>query len=123
MNFPSNLPDWMWLYFGAFGTLGVVLFIMVMWSWTKYQALVDGNLRSASLWNAVGYLLLFLAQWSVCGMGGPPGNMLSSDVSTHNLDRAIQAAVLGILFSVPGWVCLLVGQRKLLRGVRSVDDG
>jgi len=123
VSFPLNLPDWMWLYFGAFGTAGVVLFIMVMWSWTKYQALVDGSLRSASRWNAVGYLLLFFAQWSVCGIGGPPGNMLSSDASTHNLNRAIQAATLGILFSVPGWVCLLVGQRKLLSGVRSAEDG
>lgn len=121
MSFPDSHPDWMWLYFGAFGTTGVVLFIMVMWSWLRYHAIVDGSARSAARWNAVGYLLLFFAQWAICGVGGPPGNLLSSDAATHDLHRAIQASVLGIIFSVPGWACLLVGLRKLLGGARSTE--
>lgn len=49
----------MWLYFGAFGTVGIVLFILLIWSWMKYHAAVRRNLRSAARWDAMGYMFLF----------------------------------------------------------------
>lgn len=112
MNFPLSHPVWMWLYFGAFGTLGIILFILVLWSWMKYHAAVKGNLRSAARWTATGYMFLFFAQWFACGIGGPPGNMLSPDMA--NYGAAVGAASLAMFFSVPGWACLFVAQRKLL---------
>lgn len=80
----------------------------------KYHAVVKGNPRSAARWSATGYMFLFFAEWFACGIGGPPGNMLSSDLATHKFYGAVGAASLAMLFSVPGWACLLVGQRKLL---------
>jgi hypothetical protein len=114
MNFPLTHPVWMWLYFGAFGTMGIILFILVTWSWMKYYAAVKGNLRSAARWTAIGYMFLFFAEWFACGIGGPPGNMLSSNLETHSFFGALGAASLSMFFSVPGWTSLLIAQRKLL---------
>lgn len=63
MNFPSTHPNWMWLYFGGFAVLGMILFILTIWNWMKYHASVKGNLRSAALWNGLGYLFLFFSGW------------------------------------------------------------
>lgn len=119
MDFPASHPIWIWLYFGIFGTSGTVLFVLAGWNWMKYHAAVEGNLRSAARWNALGYMFLFIAEWFACGIGAPPGNMLSSDLTAHNLLGAIGAASLSMFFSVPGWACVLVGQRMLMKGAQS----
>ena len=117
MNFPVTHPIWMWLYFGTFGTLATVLFALVVWTWLKYHALARGHLRSATKWSMVGFMFLFFGAWFACGIGGPPGNMLSSDPTAHNLLAATGAAMLSMFFSVPGWACVLVGQRKMMQVV------
>lgn len=113
MNFPLTHPIWMWLYFGILGTAGMVFFALTMWSWTRYHARVGGRLRSAARWTAIGYMFLFFAQWFACGVGGPPGNLLSSNPIDYNAFAAVGAASLSMFFSVPGWVCLYAGQQRL----------
>ena len=115
MDFPVSHPNWMWLYFGTFGTVGAVLFTLIVWSWMKFHAVARGHLRSAARWGMFGYTFLFFAAWFACGIGGPPGNMLSSDPTAHNLFGAIGAGTLSMFFSVPGWACVLVSQRKMMR--------
>jgi hypothetical protein len=110
-----TFPDWVWLYFGAFGTAGAVLFTLVVCSWLKVQSGSKGSLQSAARWNMIGLMFLFLAAWFACGIGGPPGNLLSEDMSTHNLDMGYLTAMLSIFFSVPGWACMLVGMRKMMQ--------
>jgi hypothetical protein len=114
-----TFPDWVWLYFGAFGTAGAVLFTLVVWSWLKIHASANGSLRSAAKWSMVGLMFLFLAAWFACGIGGPPGNLLSEDLSTHNLEIGYLTAMLSIFLSVPGWACMLLGMRKTVRGAPS----
>jgi len=121
MNFPLSHPTWMWLYFGIFGTLGIILFILVIWNWMKYHAIVQGNLRSVARWSAVGYMFIFFAEWFACGIGGPPGNLLSTDIAQHNLFGAVGAASLAMFFSVPGWACILISQWKLLKEAQSIS--
>jgi hypothetical protein len=113
MNFPPTHPIWMWLYFGAFGTAGIVFFALTMLSWTRYHARVGGRLRSAARWTAIGYMFLFFAQWFACGVGGPPGNLLSSNPLDYNAFAAAGAASLSMFFSAPGWICLFAGQQRL----------
>ncbi|MCK4429782.1 MAG: hypothetical protein KAW19_00620 [Candidatus Aminicenantes bacterium] len=119
MNFPASHPLWMWLYFGVFGSAGVILFALIVWNWMKLLKLAEGYLRSASKWSMIGYMFLFFAAWFACGIGGSPGNLLSTNPDTHYLTGAIYAAVLAMFFSVPGWLCVLIGQRKLLRGIQT----
>lgn len=119
MNPPPTHPLWMWLYFGFFGTSGLIFFSLTMWSWMKYHAAQEGQLRAAARWQAFGYLFLFCAQWFACGIGGPPGNMLSSDSLAHNFGGALGAASLSMFFSVPGWICIFAGQRRLLEKTNS----
>jgi hypothetical protein len=112
-----NFPTWVWLYFGTFGSAGAVLFTLVVWSWMRIQALGKSPLRSAARWNMIGLMFLFIAAYFACGIGGPPGSLLSHDQLTHDLESAYDSAILGIFFSVPGWTCMLVGMRKLLSAI------
>ena len=115
MNLPATHPIWMWLYFGIFGSAGVVLFTLVVWNWLKVHSLAKGALRSAVKWNVIGYMFLFFGAWFACGIGGPPGNLLSPDLTLHNPNYATGGAILSMFFSVPGWTCVLVGMRKMIK--------
>jgi len=118
MNFSASHPIWMWVYFGAFGSASAVLFTLVVWNWLKVHSLAKGALRSAIKWNIIGYMFLFFGAWFACGIGGPPGNLLSPDLTIHNLNIATGAAVRSMFFSVPGWACVLVGQHKMIRAIK-----
>jgi hypothetical protein len=112
-------PLWMWLYFGAFGSAGAILFTLIIWQTMKLHARATGRQRSAARWSMFGYMFLFCAAWFACGVGGTPGNLLSLDPATHNPAVATSVAMLSIALSVPGWACVLVGQWKLSRSLRS----
>jgi hypothetical protein len=107
----------MWLYFGAFGSTSVILFTLIVWNWMKLLKLAEGYLRSSAKWSMIGYMFLFFSAWFACGIGGSPGNLLSANPETHFPAGAIYAAVLAMFFSMPGWLCVLIGQRKILRGM------
>jgi len=115
MNFPSTHPNWMWMYFGFLAITGVVLFILVVWNWMKLYKTTDKEMRSALKWNILGYMFLFFGQWFACGVGAPPGNLMSADVSVHNLQRATLTASLSIFFAIPGWLCIIVALKKMMR--------
>jgi hypothetical protein len=118
-----SFPTWVWLYFGSFGTAGAVLYTLVVWVWMRVRAAARGSTRSVATWNMLGLMFLFIAAYFACGIGGPPGSLMSSDPSAHALDAAYDAALLSIFFSVPGWACMLVGIIKTLRGIRPVLGG
>ena len=117
-----SFPTWVWLYFGTFGTVGALLYTLVVWYWMKVQSLAVGWLRSAAKWNMVGLMFLFVAAYFACGIGGPPGSLLSHDQLTHDLEAAYDSALLAIFFSVPGWACVLVGTLKMLWGIRAGEN-
>ena len=108
-----------WVFFGAFGSAGAILFTLVLWQLLKLHARAQGFQRSAARWIMFGCMFLFSAAWFGCGVGGTPGNLLSPDPATHDPAVATSVAILSISLSVPGWGCLLVGQWQLLRGARS----
>ena len=117
-----SFPNWVWLYFGTFGTIGALLYTLTVWYWMKVHSQAAGWLRSAAKWNMLGLMFLFVAAYFACGIGGPPGSLLSSDSLTHDIESAYDSALLAIFFSVPGWACVLVGIRKLFQGIRSPDE-
>ena len=123
MNLPTYFPTWMVLYFGTAGSIGLSLVALVFWTWMKTTRLSDGHVRSSLRWNIVGYVFLFSANWFACGIGGGPGNMLSSDPSMYQPMLATYAAVLAMLCSLPGWGCILIGQRVMLKGLEQGSTG
>ena len=108
MNYPATHPVWMWLYFGGLSSVGLIVYVAIAWRLTTVYAAAEGRVRSAARWAMFGSAFMFLALWFACGIGGPPGNMLSSDVATHSLEFATNAALGSAFFSVPAWGCLLV---------------
>ena len=81
-----SFPTWVWLYFGTFGTVGALLFTLVVWYWMKILKLAKGSLRSAAQWNMIGLMFLFVAAYFACGIGGPPGSLLSHEHEIHDLE-------------------------------------
>jgi hypothetical protein len=63
MNFPATHPLWMWLYFGLFGSAGIILFTLIAFQWKRIHVLTKGYLRSAAKWSMFGYMFLFFAAW------------------------------------------------------------
>jgi hypothetical protein len=117
MNFPGTHPVWTWLYFGVFGTAGIVMFVLVMWNLSKLRKNADPKLGKALRQDMIGYMFLFVASWFACGIGGPPGNLLSADPAAHNAFAALGAAAAAMFFSVPGWTFLFLGSRSMLKAV------
>ena len=117
MNLPTNVPAWIFLYFSIFGSIALILVALIFWLWIKVNRAARGYMRTALKWNIVGYIFMFCASWFACGVGWGPGYLLSTDPSMHNPFLATMSAVSGMFASVAGWVCLLVGQRKLLGGL------
>ena len=64
-------------------------------------------------------MFLFIAAYFACGIGGPPGSLLSHDQLTHDLEAAYDSALLSIFFSVPGWACVFVAMLRTWRATRS----
>lgn len=118
MNLPTTHPLWMWLYFGTLGSAGAVLFTLLAWNWLRVHGLAKGAVRSAAKWNMIGYIFLFSGAYFACGIGGLPGNLLSPDPAMHNPGVATASAVLSMFLSVPGWACVLVGMRKLMKATK-----
>ncbi|MEW6141582.1 MAG: hypothetical protein AB1597_00285 [Chloroflexota bacterium] len=115
MDFPLSHPVWMWLYFGFFGIAGAVLFTLVVWYAMKARNGATGQLRRSATWSMVGYLFLFLSSYAACGIGGPPGNLLSSTPGLADATFATIASMMAIAYSVPGWACILVAECIKLR--------
>lgn len=119
MNFPPYFAPWMWAYFAFFGTLAIVFLALTFWTWMKSTRLTKGTLKRALVWNMAGFVALFSGGWFACGIGGPPGNLLSTDPSMQNPTLAGAAAMAGMFFSVVGWVLLWVAMRTMLKAVEA----
>jgi len=65
----------------------------------------------------IGYMFLFIASWSACGIGGPPGNMLSADATVHNQFAALGAASMAMFFSVPGWYFIFLSYGSMMKSL------
>ena len=122
-DYTMTHPLWMWLSFGVFGSAGAVLFTLLMWSAMHARAWGRGDQRAATLWSTIGYTFLFFAAWFACGIAGPPGNLLSPDPAARSDFLATFEAILSMFFSVPGWLCVLLGQRRMLRAIHSEAGG
>ncbi len=118
MSFPASHPVWMWIYFGTIGSIAAVLFTLIVLNWMKIRVMSKGAERSAATWRVWGYTFLFIAQWFACGIGGFPGGLLSKDPNLHYYLGAVLASMLAMFFSAPGWICIFISQRKLLKGIR-----
>lgn len=118
MKLPEFFPVWMWLYFGGFATAGLVLFALIGWNWMKLHARLSGEWRLATRWLMAGFVFIFFAAWFACGIGGSPGALLSPDEAVQSQELGMYSAILSMFFSVPGWGCVLVGVRRMLKAAQ-----
>lgn len=119
MRLPAEFPAWMFLYFATLGTTALVLIALIFRTWIQTTRLTRGSLRKGLAWIAAGIVFTFSATWFACGIGAGPGNLLSPDLAVHRPFLAGAAAVAGMLNSVIGWGCLLVGMRTILKGLEA----
>ena len=93
-----------------------MLLALIFWNWMQSTRLTRGYLKTALRWNMLGNVFLFSAVWFECGIGAGPGNLLTNDPAMHSPLPATVSAALGMLASVAGWFCLLLGQRTIVVG-------
>src|SRR3972149_2482674 len=119
MKIPVEFPAWMWMYFALLGSLAILFVALTFWAWLKTTRLTSGSLKRALRWQVGGYATLFAAVWFACGIGGPPGNLLSTEDSLRNIEAATGAALAGMFFSVVGWVLLWMAMRIMLKSIET----
>lgn len=101
-------------YFGILGTTILVLFLFLVWDWTRRRPTLPDASRVASDLRMAGYYFLVTATWSLCGIFGivtyalPPQIMLA---------RGLQPAAVMLTSHVMaeltlGWLLLFLASRK-----------
>ncbi|MCL5771297.1 MAG: hypothetical protein M1479_03370 [Actinobacteria bacterium] len=113
MNLPATHPIWLWIYFGIMGTVSLILLALILW--TRLVIISKKGKDSAGRMITLGIVLLFCSGWMACGIAGPPGNLLSKDISSHNQIAATWASIASMAFAVIGWICILIGYKLILK--------
>jgi uncharacterized membrane protein YgdD (TMEM256/DUF423 family) len=80
-----------------------------------------GYPKTALKRNTAGHVFELIALWFTYGIGAESGSLLNRNPSMHNPFFVPMATIYGISASVLGWICFLVGQRKLPNGQK--QDG
>ena len=93
------------------------MFILTIWNVAKLRKKTNSRLGKALRQSMIGYMFLFIASWFACGIGGPPGNMLSADASVHNQFGALGAASMAMFLSVPGWYFIFLSYGSMMRSL------
>jgi len=102
------------LYFGTGGFIILGAIIASFWFWAKYRSNLNGALKSAADFKALGYLCFGIAAWQICGFSAAPSfalfpeKMLLYDVRPFAIGQA--KAIMA--YFVVGWVLTAIGFYK-----------
>lgn len=96
-------------YFGAGGSLILVLFVLSAWQWGAHRLRLGPEAQLGADLLAAGYLCFGLAAWNACGAGGMPGFAMRPDRMVQAFAVAQYKIVMA--FFVLGWLLTLLGLR------------
>ncbi len=101
-------------YYGVLGTVILVLFLSLVWDWTRRRPTLSGSARVASELRMIGWYLLVAATWTLCGIFGIVTHALHPQIM---LDRGLQPAAVMLTSHVMaelalGWLFLAIAWRK-----------
>ena len=96
------------LLFGIGGTLILLFFIGILWSWAKERmALKEASTAAADL-KLIGYVFMLIAAWFICGIASQPFMKALEGEATRTPMHVM-------IFLVLGWLFLFLGHRKSLK--------
>jgi hypothetical protein len=101
-------------YYGILGTAILVLFVALVWEWTRRRPTLSGPARTASDLRMVGCYFLVMATWSLCGIFGIVTYALQPQVM---LDRGLQPTAQMLTSHVMaelalGWLFVFLAARR-----------
>jgi hypothetical protein len=101
-------------YYGILGTAILVLFLFLVWDWTRRRPTLSKSARVAGDLRMAGYFFLVMATWSLCGIFGIVTYALQPQVM---LARGLQPAAVMLTSHVMadltlGWILLFLAARK-----------
>ena len=102
-------------YYGILGTTILVLFLLLVWDWTRRRPTLSEAARIASDLQMVGYYFLVTATWSLCGIFGIVTYALQPQIM---LARGLQPAAVMLTSHVMaeltlGWFLLFLASRRV----------
>lgn len=101
-------------YYGLLGTAILMLFVALVWEWTRRRPTLAEPARTASDLRMVGYYFLVMATWSLCGIFGIVIYALQPQVM---LDRGLQPTAQMLTSHVMaelalGWLFVFLSARR-----------
>jgi hypothetical protein len=108
-----HVVDYSPAFFGAQGTLILVLFVLIARSWMRQRPRLPGPARLASDLRMIGYFLLVVATWDLCGIFGIVTYALKPEIM---IERGLQPTTLMLTSHVMmemtlGWFLVFLGTR------------
>jgi len=102
----SMLP----VLFGIDGGLITLLFVGILWQWSKKRPLLSAANQTASDLSMAGYVFFLSASWYLCGLLGAPTFTLRPDLlhKYGTLPDAIQQGSMISILLVLGWTFMFM---------------
>ena len=96
--------------FGIDGGLITLLFLGILWKWSKKRPLLSAVEQTASDFQMAGYVFFLSASWYLCGLLGAPAFTLRPDLLQRyeTLPGAIQQGSMISILLVLGWVLMFM---------------
>ncbi len=97
--------------FGVGGGLILGFFLVILWFWAKKYKVLEGAAKTAAYFQLVGYALLFIAMWFLCGtLGAPFLKVLENE--------PVSSPISIIVYLVLGWLFLLLSHYKSTQAIQ-----
>lgn len=120
MEFPDSYSNFIWVVFGTLGTSGAILFSFYLWNWMKSGQTRFGS-EPNSNWTMIGMCFVFSSGLMCCGIVGPPGYALSDNPELVSKPWIMRASMMSMVIGILGWSCVLIGQRRTIKKLKSLD--
>jgi len=114
MEFPDWYPVFTWVLMGGLGTVASLFFTAYLWIWFTSGQKKTGS-SPYSNFTVLGVCFLYASGLMACGIAGPPGYALATDLSLLDQTWIFRSASMSLTVAMIGWICMLIGQIATLK--------
>jgi hypothetical protein len=94
--FPETMGHWV-IGFGLIGLLISLLFIAIVWYWSKNRVTLMSTVKNSADFQLIGYIFFFAASISVCALLGYP---VHTNPGLYSPEKVIEAGTLPKMYAM-----------------------